>query len=135
MLELVPNSPRYYEFIRQLRNDERTKQGFVNQQEITKRKHAAFMRNYAVDYRICLLDGEPVGFVAVVKGDIRVCVHPDHQKKGVGKFMITEYFREHEHTFPECKIKANNVASQKLFESCGFRVKYLILERFILPKT
>ena len=65
-----------------------------------------------------MLDGKPVGYFGVIKNDIRICVHPDHQKKGVGKFLVNSCYKIWPNAF--AKIKVNNESSKKLFESCGF---------------
>ena len=46
---------------------------------------------------------------------------------GVGKFMINEIMK----IFPKsyAKVKIENEASLKLFESCGFEKKYYVLEK------
>ena len=59
--------------------------------------------------------------------DIRVATHPDFQGKGVGKFMIESLMEAHPLSF--AKVKIDNEASLGLFESCGFKRKYYILER------
>ena len=126
-LELVKNEPKYWEFIRTLRNDERVKQGFIQQEEIQLEQHVDFMMRYGKYFYLCLADGVPGGFVRVLRGDIGVCTPPDFQKRGVGKFMVNEIMQ----LYPDAvaKIKLENEASIKLFESCGFVKKYYLLEK------
>ena len=128
-LSLVPNLPEYHEFIRQLRNDKRVASGFIKTHYITKEEHKQFMENNAMAFYVCLSDNQPVGYVGVINGDIRICTHPDHQKKGVGKFMLTEYFKLWPRCQVEAKIKITNEASLKLFQACGFKIRYYLLKR------
>ena len=126
-MELVDNEERYWEFIRNLRNMEGVKQGFIQQTHITPEIHQKHINKYGHLYYICIEDGTPMGYVGVIDDDIRVATHPDHQKKGVGKFMISELMKR----YPEsvAKVKVDNHASIALFEACGFVKRYYILER------
>jgi GNAT superfamily N-acetyltransferase len=126
-MHLVKNHPKYWEFIRELRNDERVKQGFIQEAYITPEQHEKFMKHYHDCFYLCILDDKPVGYVGVINEDIRIATHPDYQKKGVGKFLLSEI----KNIFPNAyaKIKINNEASLKLFQSAGFKLKYYLLER------
>ena len=124
---LVKNDQSYWEFIRETRNNQSVKAGFIQQEEITEEQQARYMSDKGKHYWICLERDKPVGYVGVIDNDIRVATHPDHQGKGVGVFMITKIIEK----FPEAyaKIKLNNQASIGLFEKCGFVKKYYLLER------
>jgi GNAT superfamily N-acetyltransferase len=126
-LSIVSCTGEYWEFIRQLRMDPRVISGFVKTTPITPAMQSKYMKYHANDYRIALLDGIPVGFVGVIEGDIRVCTHPEYQGIGIGKFMIKECIKVWPNAF--AKIKINNEASIKLFQNCGFKKKYVILEK------
>tara|TARA_R110000803_G_scaffold39371_2_gene85006 strand:+ start:1176 stop:1589 length:414 start_codon:yes stop_codon:yes gene_type:complete len=118
---------KYWEFVRILRNDERVLEGFIKSTYITEKMQNQYMSNYSQFYRIALIDGKPAGYVGVIEDDIRVCTHPDYQGKSVGKFMINECIKIWPNAF--AKVKINNEASLKLFESCGFNKTYLILKK------
>ena len=45
MKEFVLNNSTFWEFIRNLRNDERIKHGFVKQDQITKQEHKKYKRS------------------------------------------------------------------------------------------
>ena len=124
---LVNNSPAYWEFIRELRTMEGVREGFISQTEITPIEQATYMLKYNSNYWICLDDKTPAGYVGVIDDDIRVATHPDYQGKGVATFMINEIMK----LIPTAiaRVKLNNEASVKLFERCGFKKKYYILER------
>ena len=126
-LKLVTNDTKYWEFIRNLRNDERVKAGFIQQEHIDPESHIKHMMSHRDNFFVCVADGEPAGFVRVLGDDIGVCTHPDFQKRGVGRFMVTELVK----LYPDvvAKIKLTNEASIKLFESCGFVKKYYLLEK------
>lgn len=124
-LKLVPCSQDYWEFVRSLRNDTRVQNGFIHSINITKGMQHEYMSKYSKCYRICLFNGNPCGYVGVINDDIRICTHPDFQGKGIGKFMINEIMIEEPKAY--AKVKTDNYASLKLFESCGFTKKFFIL--------
>lgn len=126
-LELVNCGKQYWEFVRVLRMDKRVLDGFIEKVEITSEQQIAYMTKYSDCFRIALLDNEPVGYFGVIEDDIRVCVHPDHQKKGIGKFLVNSCFE----IWPNAlaKIKITNQSSQKLFESCGYVREYFLYKK------
>lgn len=86
-----------------------------------------FMERHGLKYYICLVDEKPAGYIGVIDGDIRVATHPEFQGMGIGKFMVNELVKLHPYSF--AKVKLQNEASIKLFEACGFKKKYYILEK------
>lgn len=127
MLELVKNGPKFWEFIRHLRNMEGIKEGFIQQKEISSIEQAEYMLKHNNDYWVCLVDKQAAGYVGVIDEDIRVATHPDFQGQGVGSFMINQIMK----VYPSAhaKVKLKNEASLRLFERCGFKKKYYWLER------
>ena len=119
-MELVRCTTKYWEFVRQLRMDSRVIGGFLETTVITEEQQNKYMIGNAHNYRIALVDGKPAGYVGVIEDDIRVCTHPDFQGMGVGKFMIEECMKIW--TTAYAKVKIGNIASDKLFLSCGFEV-------------
>ena len=126
-MELVENEEKYWEFIRLLRTHEEVKQGFIQQGEISSSNHMTYMKKYGTMYYICLIENQAAGFVGVIDDDIRVATHPSFKKRGVGKFMIDELMKRHPNGV--AKVKVENEASVRLFESCGFTKKYYLLEK------
>jgi len=124
-LKLVSCEKKYWDFVMELRNVLR--EGFVCQGLIEKEDHYKYMERHADHYYICLEGETPVGWVGSIDQDIRVATHPDHQKKGVGKFLINEIMNLYPNAF--AKVKLDNEASLRLFESCGFKRKFYILEK------
>jgi ribosomal protein S18 acetylase RimI-like enzyme len=127
MLLVPADKQEYHEFIRQLRNDPRVVDGFIQSSYITIEQQKEYMKKYSHCFFVCLIDEEPAGYIGVIDEDIRVATHPDYQKRGVGKFMLEQI----KNKFPNAlaKIKITNEASLKLFESSGFKIKYYLLER------
>lgn len=126
-LELVHCGKQYWEFVRVLRMDKRVLDGFIEKVEITPEQQIAYMTKYSDCFRIALSDNEPVGYFGVIEDDIRICVHPDYQKKGIGKFLVNSCFE----IWPNAlaKIKITNQSSQKLFESCGYVREYFLYKK------
>tara|TARA_R100000152_G_scaffold20736_1_gene15700 strand:- start:17049 stop:17423 length:375 start_codon:yes stop_codon:yes gene_type:complete len=124
-MELVPCEEKYWDFVLSLRNE--LKEGFVSQKNIGFYEHEKFMRKNNSNYLICLEEKVPIGFIGSVDKDIRIAIIKSHQKKGVGKFMLSKFIEKHPEAFAKVKIK--NSKSIALFESCGFKKKYYILER------
>lgn len=126
-LKFVKNSQKYHEFIRNLRNDKRVKTGFIQQGYVTRRQQKKYMTKYNKSYYLCLCDGQPAGYVGVIDEDIRIAVHPDFQKKGIGIFLLRNIKRKYQNL--QAKIKIDNNASIKLFKKAGFKLKYYIFEK------
>tara|TARA_R110001583_G_scaffold151597_1_gene303494 strand:- start:279 stop:671 length:393 start_codon:yes stop_codon:yes gene_type:complete len=124
---LIPNEEKYWEFIRILRTTDGIAQGFIEQGNISPIKQKEYMIKYNHCFRICLDESNPVGYVGIIDDDIRVATHPDHQGKGIGSFMINEVMKDTPSAV--AKVKIDNKASLKLFEKCGFKLKYYLLER------
>lgn len=126
-LKLVECDKIYWEFVRNLRLDNRVIDGFINTEYITKEMQEKYMKKNSDFYRVSLFNNMPAGYVGVIDDDIRVCTHPDFQGKGIGKYMINECMKIWPNAF--AKIKIDNEASLKLFKSCGFNKKYIIMEK------
>lgn len=125
--KLVDCSEEYWEFVRLLRLDDRVIDGFIKTIPISTEQQIEYMKKYSDCYRIALIDGKPAGYIGVIEDDIRICTHPDFQRKGVGKFMVNEGLKIWNNAF--AKVKIENEVSLKLFESCNFKKKFYILEK------
>jgi len=124
-MELVDCDRKYWSFLLYLRNTLRS--NFIEQDTITEHIHECFMSRNHGSYKVCLgSTSEPLGFIGCVNGDIRIAVDPKEQGEGVGKFMLENFIIEDQSAF--AKIKVDNQASLNLFESCGYKKKYYILE-------
>ena len=119
-MELVKCEEQYWEFVRKLRMDGRVIDGFLETTPFTKEQQVGYMTNNYQHYRIALVNGQPAGYVGVLNVDIRVCTHPDFFGMGVGKFMIKSAMAIWPTAY--AKVKLGNIASDKLFLSCGFEV-------------
>ena len=119
-MELVKCEEQSWEFVRKLRMDGRVIDGFLETTPITKEQQVGYMKNNYQHYRIALVNGQPAGYVGVLNDDIRVCTHPDFWGMGVGKFMIKSAMAIWPTAY--AKVKIGNIASDKLFLSCGFEV-------------
>jgi len=87
-LELVAADEQYWEAIRQIRNDNR--ESFTNSHIIEKEEHWNFMRKHHGTYRVCLENGECIGFIGHVNKDVRLAVASSKKRQGVGTFMFSE---------------------------------------------
>ena len=125
-MQLVKNNYLYWEFIRHLRNLDGVREGFIQQQAITKPQQQAYMSQYNDCFYICLYKGEPAGYIGIIDDDIRVATHPDYQGKGVGSFMVKQIKKKYPSSV--AKVKVENKASLNLFTKCGFKIKYYLLE-------
>jgi RimJ/RimL family protein N-acetyltransferase len=126
-MRLIKNSYIYWEFIRTLRNMDGVRQGFIEQEYISQNQHESYMKKNSNFFYVCLDKTTPIGYIGVIENDIRVATHPDHQGKGIASFMLNEVMKIHPNAF--AKVKIQNEASLRLFESCGFTKKYYVLER------
>jgi len=126
-LKLVKNEKKYWEYIRKLRNNDSVQHGFIDNVMITTEQQVKYMSRHSDDYFVCLCDGVPAGYVGEIDGDIRVATEPDWQRSGVGTFMIEGLMRMKPGSF--AKVKVENIASISLFKKCGFKIKYVLMER------
>ena len=125
-LEFVQNSPKYYEFIRKLRNMDSVRQRFISQDYINKKQQTAYMRKHRNHYFLCLFNGKAAGYIGVVRGDIRIAVHPKFQRKGIGLFLVKNIIKNYPNL--QAKVKIDNKASFNLFKKAGFSLKYYLFE-------
>ena len=125
--KLVPNNPNYWEFIRCLRNMDGVREGFIQQDQITTEQHYDYMKKNNNFFWICLDNDVPIGYIGIIEDDIRVATFPKYQGKGVASFMVNETMKVNSNAV--AKVKIENKASLRLFEKCGFKKKYYILER------
>lgn len=132
-LKFEKNSPQYYEFIRKLRNNKKVNNNFVERVYITKKQQQKYMQKNKDKYYVCLYNGQPAGYIGVIDNDIRIAVHPDHQRKGVGTFLIKELTKRYKKSY--AKIKIENIASQRLFSKAGFSLNYYLYEQRPTIKT
>ena len=117
---IVECTREYWEFVRKLRMDARVIDGFLETTPITEEQQIKYMISNSEHYRIALFGGKPAGYVGVIDDDIRVCTHPDFFGMGIGKFMIKSAMAIWPTAY--AKVKIGNIASDKLFLSCGFEV-------------
>jgi hypothetical protein len=117
-LKLVKNEEKYFEFIRNLRNDKENQKGFLEQVSITKEQQKNYMVIYGDYYYVCLSGDTPVGYIGVVDNDIRVCTDTKFKKIGSGTFMLNEIMKIYPNA--TAKILKNNLASLNLFKKCNF---------------
>ena len=129
MLEIVKNAPSYWEFIRDLKNDDTARANSMSNHVIGPEEHRAYMSVHNDKYYICLEDGVPLGYVGRNAQDyISIAVISKARGKGVGKYML-QYFRERMRMQKlRAIVSLDNPASLKLFEACGFIKKYYIFE-------
>lgn len=124
-LRLVNCDTIFWINILQIRNED--EKCFIDQKEIEIEDHFNYMLYNSKFYEVCLADNVFAGFVGLVDGDLRIGVSDQFKQKGIGKFML-ENFKAFK-AVKEVKVKIDNEASRKLFESFGFKKRYYILNR------
>lgn len=127
VMKIVKCSSEYWEFVRMLRNDERVSDGFIETINITPEMQKSYMSKYSEYYRIALINNIPAGYVGVIDNDIRICTHPDFQKMGVAKFMLSEIMKEYPDAYG--KVKIENETSKNLFKSLDFQESFIIFTK------
>ena len=112
---LVKCSKEYWNFVRNLRNQNI---GFVNQGNITSEQQTQYMTKYSDNYKVCLVNEFPAGFIGIIDNDIRFAVAEEFRNQGLAKWML--------HKFPIPKntigkVKKDNLYSCKLFLSLNWQ--------------
>jgi len=113
--KLVNCTQQYWDFVRVLRNKNI---GFVERVNITPEQQNRYMLKHGNNYKICLVNNTPAGFIGIVDNDIRFAIEEQFKNKGLGKWMLQE--------FPTTgntigKVKKDNLYSRKLFLSCNWK--------------
>ena len=84
MFKFVKNEKKYWNFIRELRNDSRVQDGFIDKlPKITKEQQDRYMEWNNDNFYVCIEGDSPVGYIRNLGGDIGVCTHPDHWGRGI----------------------------------------------------
>lgn len=131
-MKLVDCEPGYWQFVRQLRTDERTQHGFFSHVNISEQEQEIFMQKNSHNYKVCIIDETPVGYVGLIKGrEITYCTHPDYNNQGIGSFMVQEFSKLYKNI--EALVKVENVASQRVFEKLGWEKKILFEKKSTNP--
>lgn len=126
-MEFVDCTEEYWEFVRLLRMDDRVKDAFIKNENISSEQQIEYMSENSQFYRIALIQNTPVGYIGVIDDDIRICVDPSFQNKKIGSFMLNKAMEIWPNAF--AKVKVDNEKSKSFFESCGFKLKYFIYEK------
>lgn len=125
-MELVECTQKYWQFVRIIRTHPSNQKFFFTQVEITPEQQVEFMKRESHRYKICLIDNLPVGYIGVIKeNEITYCVHPDHQGKGIGTFMVSQFMKQHD-TLTAFVIP-ENIGSSRVFEKLGFTKQHYYL--------
>lgn len=119
-MRLVAYEPTYLMTVYNIRTDPANADGFFDKRPIDLHTHMSFMATHGKDYRICLYDDTPVGFIGCVNDDIRIGVDPACKNLGVGTFMLTST----RILWPTAKAKIlrHNYPSLMLFQKCGWKI-------------
>ena len=126
-MELVECTKKYWEFVRVLRTHPDNQQFFLTQVEISPDQQIEFMGKNSHRYKICLIDGVPVGYIGIIKeNEITYCVDPKHQGKGVGTFMVSEFINIYDTL--TAFVLPENLGSGRLFEKLGFQKQFYYIK-------
>lgn len=123
---LVKNSKKYWEFVRNLRNE--TSGSFINTKRILDKEHKKYMKKHGKDYYILVVTNFsfvskeeqdfPIGFIGSVNGDLRLAIKPNFQGKDIGTYMLREYMKINPNF--DVKVKIDNEQSLNFFRRNGF---------------
>jgi RimJ/RimL family protein N-acetyltransferase len=119
-MELIECTSEHWEFVRLLRTHPKNQKYFLTQVNITPTQQIEFMKKNHYNYKICLMNNEPVGYIGIIKeNEITYCVHPDHQGKGIGSFMVSEFIKIYDTLI--AYVLPDNIGSNKVFKKLGFK--------------
>ena len=119
-MELVECTQEFWEFVRLLRTHKENKNWFLTQTDISPEQQIEYMGKNSSRYKICLLDGKPVGYIGIIKeNEITYCVDPKHKGKGIGTFMVSELVKHHNTLI--AFVIPENIGSSRVFEKLGFK--------------
>lgn len=127
-MKLVECKEEYWEFVRFLRTNDENQTGFFTKAHITPENQIEFMNKWKDNYKICLLDDIPVGYIGIINGnEVTYCTDPNYKNKGIGTFMVKEFLK----FFPDliATVKPENLASQRVFEKLGWDKKIVYVSR------
>jgi len=69
------------------------------------------------------VDGTSVGVIRISDYcEISITVAPEHRGKGHAKEMLRQACKQSTSPYLDAEIRATNVASQYVFEQCGFKM-------------
>lgn len=126
-MELVECTSEYWEFVRLLRTHPNNQQFFLTQLEITPEQQIEFMKKNSSKYKICLINKIPTGYIGIInENEITYCVHPDHQGKGIGTFMVLEFTKIY--STLTAFVLPENIGSSKVFEKLGFKKQFFYIK-------
>jgi RimJ/RimL family protein N-acetyltransferase len=126
-MELIECTSEYWEFVRLLRIHPENKNWFFSQTEITPEQQIAYMNKNSHRYKICLLDGIPVGYIGIIKkNEITYCVDPQFKGKGIGTFIVSEFTKIYDTL--TAFVLPQNIASSKVFEKLGFTKQFYYIK-------
>ena len=118
-IELVECKPEYWELVRLLRSDPENQEGFFSVVKINQKQQQIYMELNSHRYKICLLDGIPVGYVGVIKdSEVTYCVQHEYKGMGIGTKIIEEFSKSFDSL--DAYVKVENFPSQRIFEKLGW---------------
>jgi RimJ/RimL family protein N-acetyltransferase len=111
------------------RNDDETRRSSLNREPVAWSDHvrwlAASLQRPDRRLMVAEMNGEPVGTVrldrAAGQSELSWTVAPAHRGRGLGKAMVAQALAETEAAVVIASIRADNIASLRIAESCGFR--------------
>lgn len=118
-MKLVNCNSDYWEFIRELRTNEKNSIWFYTQPEITSEEQKNYMSENSYKYKICLMEDIPVGYIGLInENEITYCVKPEYKNLGIGTFMVQEFMKNYDELV--AYVLPENQSSCKVFEKLGF---------------
>ena len=118
-MKLIDCTSEYWEFVRELITNDKNSIWFFTQPIITVNEQKNYMEKNSSNYKICLFNDIPVGYIGIIgKNEITYCVKTDYKNMGVGTFMVREFMNLYDSLI--AYVLPENQSSCKVFEKLGF---------------
>jgi RimJ/RimL family protein N-acetyltransferase len=119
-----------WEVLLNWRNDKSTRISFFDDKKVTKKDHKKYIKNIIKDPNIkqyiLVIGNDKIGTIKSTKTkkdnfELSYTISPLHRGKKLSIFLMKAFLYRKKGTFI-CKIKSDNIPSQKMVEACGYKL-------------